>query len=382
MLKEHLLTPGPTQIPLRVLQAMSQPQIHHRTKDFEKIFRATLDGFKWLVESDNDPVFLACTGTGAMEAALLNSCDPGDKVIVINAGKFGERWSKIAARLGLKTVEITAAAGESPTLEQIEKAVRANADAKALCVQYCETSTAVMHPVPTIGAALQKTAPDMLYIVDAVSALGTLSISMKKDHIDILVAGSQKGLMLPPGLAMLTLSERAWQRAEKVKSRSFYFDLLSERKAHRQDTTAWTPAISIILGLHESLQLFREEGLENVFARHRTVAKAVRSAMEALGLTLLGASFPSPGVTAAFVPAGMDADKLRSALLAASGVRIAGGQDELQGKIIRVGHMGYVDTTEIIGALGALELGLKLCGHVVTLGSGVAAALEVIGHKK
>jgi aspartate aminotransferase-like enzyme len=377
MQKEILLTPGPTSIPSRIFNAMNAATMHHRTDAFKQIFNEALQGLQWLLDADATPIFLASSGSGAMEAALVNTCQPGDKVVVMHAGIFGERWLKIAQRFELEVVSISAPYGESPELSQIEEVLRKNPDAKAFCVQYSETSTTALHPVGSYAALLRRSNPDCLFIVDAISALVTTPVSVKEFDIDILVGASQKALMLPPGLSFLALSTRAWQRVEKTKRRCFYWDLLSERDSHAKGTTAWTPAMNIILGLAESIRMLREEGIEKVYARHQELAQATRAGIAALGLQALAPRFPATGVSGAHTPAGMDADQLRGIMLKEFGVRIAGGQASLKGKIIRIGHMGYVSRCDILGALGALEFALGRMGIKSPAGAGAAAALAV-----
>ncbi len=372
-MKEYLLTPGPTWIPDRIFAAMAKGTMHHRTSEFEKEFKEALAGLVWLTECEEPPILLSASGSGAMEAALLNTMDPGDKVIILNAGVFGERWVKICKKIGLVPVEIKGEPGTSPSFSTIESILAANPDAKGFCVQYSETSTTVLHPVPEISKLLQKKAPDLLFIVDAVSALATMDISVKKLKIDILVAGSQKGLMLPPGLSMLMMSPRGWSTIEKKKVRSFYFDLLAEREQHLKNTTAWTPAMNLILGLNEAIRMLKEEGIQKVYERHAHLSQVTRAGLSGMGFKLLTQEFPAPAVTGAYPPEGIDSEWLRKEILTKSGVRIAGGQAGLQGKIIRIGHMGYVNQFDILTAITAIELALK--GKSKNYGAGVAAAL-------
>ena len=377
MRKEYLLTPGPTWVPDRIFAAMQRPTMHHRTAEFEREFQEAIEGIKWLTGGLETPVLLASSGTGAMEAALLNALAPGDKLLVLNAGVFGKRWVNIAQRLELTPVELKAEPGDSAPLPQIEEELRRHPDVKAFCVQYVETSTTVLHPVPQIAEIVRAYAPDCLFVVDAVSALATLDIPVEKLGIDVLVAGSQKGLMLPPGLALLVLSGRAWRTVEAQKRRSLYFDLPAQRTAHRKNTSAWTPALNLILGLNESLRMLREEGLAQVYARHALLARATREALRALEFKLLADQYPSPGVTGGFPPPGIAADTLRTQMLSSYGVRIAGGQAALEGKIVRIGHMGYVGPFDILTAIAALELSLSKLGRVC-LGTGTREVLRVI----
>lgn len=377
MLKERLFTPGPTTIPLRIMQAMQVPSLHHRTDPFKKVIRESLDGMRWLLELDADPVFITGSGTAGMEACLVNLCVPGDKIIAVNAGSFGERWLHIASRAGLGVVEIRAEWGQSPGTAEIRAAVSANRDAKLFCFQLCETSAATLLPMEEIIATVKSEAPEMLVVVDAISSIATLPIHPRKQSIDVLVAAAHKGLMLPPGIAILDLSERAWKAAESTKKQSLYFDLLMEREWEAKGTTTWTPATTLFLGLNEAIAMLREEGLASVYARHNRMAKAARAGLRALGLELLS-KHPAPGVTAAFPPAGIAADDIRKVALDRLGVRLAGGQGHMKGKIFRIGHLGYCDDLDVIDALTAVELSLRDLGHDLELGSAVRAALEVI----
>ncbi len=377
MLKERLFTPGPTTIPLRVLQAMQVPAMHHRTDLFKQILQESISGIKSLIESDTDPIFVTASGTGAMEAALINICSPQDKVIVLNAGQFGQRWIDLAVRLKLNPIEIKCEWGSSVTEDTLRSVLRKHSDAKLFCLQCCETSTAVLHPLDLISKSIKEVAPEMLLVVDAISAIATLPINVKELGIDILVAAAHKGLMLPPGLSFLALSERAWSEAEKLDKRAFYFDLCLERESHQKGTTSWTPAIPLFLGLNESLRMIREEGLDNVYARHAQLSRATRAGLTALGVKLLAAEYPSPGVSAAYPLKDCSAEELRSIALKQLGIRLAGGQGSLKGKIFRIGHMGYCDRFDVLNALAAVELALLRMGADVESGQALSAAMRV-----
>ncbi len=378
--KPRLFTPGPTNIPLHLFKAMEEPSLHHRTAKFETHFRAALDGLKWLLKTKIDPILLAGSGTAAMEAALLNVCAPGDKILYINAGKFGERWGDIGNKLGLNCQELTVTWGSSPSRETLETFIAAHPDARALCVQYVETSTTVQHPVRMFSEVLRKVIPSALLIADAVSALGTMPIFPDEDDIDILAAASHKGLMLPPGLALLHLSEKAWQKVEASPARTHYFDLREEKKAHAKNTTAWTPAVHLVLGLTASLAALKEEGFDAVCARHNKIAAAVRAAFAALGLQLLTTDFPAAAVTGCFIPASANADKVRSYASETLGAQFADGQGDWKGKIIRYGHMGDIDILDALAGISALELSLQHAGYSFTPGTGVGAAMKVFAH--
>ncbi len=377
-IKQHLCTPGPTEIPPQVFAAMGQPTLHHRTPVFERIFKSALERYQSMLGGEHETIFLACSGSGAMEASLANAVKAGDTIIYVNAGKFGERWGEIGQALALKTIEIKAVSGTSPTLEVIERTLRAHPEAKAFCVQYTESSTALLHPVPEISALVKRVAPEMLILVDAISALATLEIPLAKLPIDILIGASQKALMLPPGLAMISISPRAWDIIEANPRRSLYFDLPLERKAHKKSTSAWTPAMNIICGLESSLTMLADEGFDNVYRRHAIAAEAARSGILALGLTLLSPDHPAPGVTAALVPDKIDGEKMRDFIFANCGIQLAGGQEELKGRIIRIGHMGYMNAFDVLVALSGIELGLEKFGHTFERGVAVRAAQQVV----
>ncbi len=376
MKKNHLLTPGPTQIPPNVLARFAEPIIHHRTPAFQVIFEEVKNDLKYLFQTQQDVLMLTCTGTGAMDAAVCNLFKKGDTVITINCGKFGERWTKIAQAYGLKAAEIKTPTGEAVSPAQVEQAVAANPGAKAILFQASETSTGVVLPTKEICAIARKAG--MISVCDAITALGVFPLPMDEWGIDVLITGSQKALMIPPGLAMIALSDKAWTMAETADLPHFYFDLKKERKGLSTNQTAWTPAISLIQGLRESLRMIREEGLENLYRRHEKLARATRHAVQHLGLELLSPKAPSNAVTAVKVPAAItDGKKILKVLRDQHGVTLIGGQDELEGKIIRLSHFGYCDKFDIITAIAALELVLNEMGYPVPYGKGVGAAMHV-----
>ena len=375
MKKTYLLTPGPTPIPESVSAILASPIIHHRTPAFQAVFEDVRNGLKFLYQTRQDVLVLACTGTGAMEAAVTNLFKKGDKVITLNAGKFGERWTKIAQAYGLKPVEIKVTPGETIEAAQVEEAVRAHPDSRGILFQASETSTGVRLPTQEI-CKIAKTA-NMLSVCDAITACGVFDLPMDAWGIDVLITGSQKALMLPPGLAMIALSEKAWATNGTSDLPRFYFDLAKERKGLAKNSTAWTPAITLIMGLQESLRLIKEEGLHNVFKRHELLARATRNAIQALGLEILAKTSPSVSVTAVRVPPSIkDGKALPKLMRDKFGVTIVGGQDELEGKIIRLSHFGYCDKFDITTAIAGLELALNELGYKVEFGKGVGAALK------
>lgn len=372
MIKQLLLAPGPTPVPARVRLAMAQPMFHHRTPQFSALFGEVRTQLQELFQTEQDVLMLAASGTGAMEAAVNNCFAPGDEVIFINGGKFGERWGKLASTFGVKPIEIRVEWGRAVRPEQVEQALAEHPNAKGVLVQASETSTCAVHPIEQLAAITRK--KDVLLVVDGITAVGVYPIPMDQWGVDVLVTGSQKALMLPPGLALIALSARAWQRVEQVKQPRFYFDLTRERTNQAKNTTAYTPAITLVIGLREALSMMQEEGYANVYARHARLASATRAAGAALGLKLVAPDNPSPAVTGLYTPEGVDGGKLFSYLRDKMQVVFAGGQDQLKGKIVRIAHLGYIGAFDTVTAVAALEMALKHFGHPVELGKGVGAA--------
>ncbi|MBI5327571.1 MAG: alanine--glyoxylate aminotransferase family protein [Deltaproteobacteria bacterium] len=377
MKKRFLLAPGPTPVPETVLLAMAQPMIHHRTPQFSAIFAEAKEDLKYIFQTKQDVLILAASGTGAMEGSITNLFSPGDAVLVINGGKFGERWGKIAEAYGLKAHWLNVEWGKAVDPKEVKKTLDANHEIKGVLMQASETSTTVAHPVKEV-AALIKDRQDCLLIVDGITSVGVFPTPMDEWGIDVLVSGSQKAFMLPPGLAFAALSEKAWKFMETAKCRRFYFDFKKERKNLKENTTAYTPAASLVIGLRDALKMLKEEGLENVFARHNRLASATRAAVKAMGLKLLAPDNPSDATTGAYIPEGVDGGKFVKYLRDDMGITMAGGQDHLKGKIIRIAHLGYIDTFDIIIAISSIEMALKKFGHKVEFGKGIAAAQEIL----
>ena len=375
MIKQYLLSPGPTPIPNEVALAMSETMIHHRTPQFNKVFEEARQGLKTLFGTSGDVLILASSGTGAMEAAVANLFSPRDKVLVINGGKFGERWLNIANAFGLDPIEVKVEWGQAVKVDVVEKQLKLHPDIQSVMIQASETSTTVLHPVKEI-AKLTKNGP--LFLVDGVTAVGVLPVPLDEWGIDALVTGSQKALMLPPGLGFIALSERAWQKTKKAKLPRFYFDLNLERKNQAKGSGAFTPAVSLIFGLRASLNMMTREGFDRVYARHARMARATRAAAIAMGLKLLAPDSPSPAATGIFLPKGLDADKVLDYLRDQMGVILAEGQDQLKGKAIRIAHVGYMGAFDVITAVAALEMALRKFGAEIPFGRGVAAAQEVL----
>lgn len=376
MKKRYLLAPGPTPVPETALLAMAQPMIHHRTPQFSEIFKETAELLKYVFQTNEDVLILAASGTGAMEGSIVNLYSPGDEVIVINGGKFGERWGKISEAYGLKVHWITVEWGKGVDPAAVKKILDENPNVKGVLVQASETSTTAAHPVKEL-AALTKDR-NCLLIVDGITAVGVFDVQMDAWGIDVLVSGSQKAFMLPPGLAFAALSQKAWKFQETAKCPRFYFDFKKERKNLKDNTTAYTPAVSLIIGLNVALKMIKEEGLANVFKRHDRLARATRAAGAALGLKALAPDAPSSAATGVFVPEGVDGGKLVKYLRDEMGVTMAGGQDHLKGKVLRIAHLGYVDTFDILTSIAAIEMALAKLGHKVEFGKGVAAAQQIL----
>jgi aspartate aminotransferase-like enzyme len=372
VIKQLLLAPGPTPVPARVRLAMAHPMFHHRTPQFSVLFAEVRDRLRELFQTEQDVLVLASSGTGAMEAAISNCFAPGDEVVVVNGGKFGERWLKLANAFGLKPIEIRVEWGRAVRPEQVEEALAERPAARGVLVQGSETSTTAVHPLEQLGAITRSR--DVLLVVDGITAVGVYDLPMDRWGIDVLLTGSQKALMLPPGLALIALSARAWERVERTSQPRYYFDLPRERASQAKNTTAYTPAISLVIGLRESLAMMHEEGWTHVFERHTRLARATRAAAQALELRLVAPDNPSPAVTGVYVPERIDGSKLFAYLRDRMRVVFAGGQDHLKGKIVRIAHLGYMGAFDTITAIAALEMALRHFGHPVELGRGVGAA--------
>ena len=376
MKDEKLFTPGPTKIPESIMRAMQVSAIHHRSDIFKNEVTQVLEGLTWLLGRKETPILLACSGTGAMEAAIGSVTKIGDSIVTVNAGAFGERWRRIGEALGLSVSEVTAEWGNSPSLDQCIEVLQRAPQAKAFCIQQCETSTTVTHPLKMLLPKIKEQFPNVLCVVDGISAFATEEIPGNEDVIDIYIAGSQKGLMLPAGLSIVSLNAAAWSIAEATPPRSLYFDLRTERKALQKQDTAWTPATHIILGLNAALKLIREEGKENVFGRHARISAAIQAGLRALELKPVTEHFPSVGISGFYPPDSISAEDIRSTLLLRFGVRTAEGQGILKGKIVRIGHMGVVNEFDALGILGVLELSLVQYGGKNKFGLGITAALH------
>ena len=384
--KNRLYTPGPTQLLPSAQFAMAAATMHHRTADFRDLYVRTLADLKSFIGTQNDVILMACSGSGAMEASISNLTSPGDKVLVLTAGKFGERWSSLAKAYGVKTEVVSAPYGETFTLD----AVRAKLDGVSVVyMQGTETSTGVRHDVEGVARLLKGT--DTLLVVDAITGLGTTHFDVDGWGVDVMIGGSQKAVMIPPGLAYLSVSERAWAKMDSTKNPRFYFDLRKERKSAAKGESAYTPATSLIAGLGAALDFIRGMGDGNLSdGRHRlvenaeTAAEMTRAGAEALGLKLFAKQSPAAAVTAIYAPEGMDSGVIVKGFRNQFGAVVANGQgDEMKGKIFRVAHLGYYDYMDTIAVVGALEHVLATLSKPahVEFGPGLRAAQMVYARK-
>ena len=377
MQKKYLMTPGPTPVPSEVLLAQARPMIHHRTPDFSAMLMECVDGLKYVFQTANDVLILACSGTGAMESSFANLFCAGDTVIVARNGKFGDRMVSLAKVYGLVVVDLAYEWTEVVRPVDIAKALEEHPEARGVVVVQSETSTGVLNDVEAIGAIV-KGFDDCVFIVDSITGIGAVPCLTDEWHLDVVMTGSQKGLMLPPGLAAVTVSPKAWKAYERSTLPKFYFDWMRYKKNLEKQTTPFTPAVSLVVGLVEAIKLMREETIEGIIDRHSRLAEATRKGCEALGMKLFA---PEEGrgsaVTPVWVPEGIDGKKIVSIMKNKYGVTIAGGQDDYVGRIFRVGHLGYFGDFDIITTLAALEMTLAELGYDFERGAGIKAAEAV-----
>jgi aspartate aminotransferase-like enzyme len=378
MLKRFLLTPGPTPVPPEVLAALGEPVVHHRAPRFTEILTDVVSGMKYIYQTKNDVLVFASSGTGAMESAVVNLVAPGEKVIVASVGNFGERWIKLNRTWGAEVVALEYEWGTKAAPADIEQALADNPDAVAVFVQFSETSTGVVNDIRAIGEIVART-PAVL-VVDAISGLGATDLPTDAWHVDVCVAGSQKALMVPPGLAYVAVSEKAWRKVAATENPRFYFDWVSARKKMTGDSaqTPYTPAVNLMVAQNAAIKLIREEGLENVFERHRVLGRACKAGVQAQGLELFGPDDPEANsVTAVRVPAGVDGGGITKLARDKYGVWLAGGQGKLKGQIFRFGHCGYFGASDIVVGLAVMELVLAQLGFPIKWGASAAAAEQV-----
>ena len=371
-MKPRLLTPGPTPVPEETLLELAKPVFFHRSAEFRQLFGEMTEDLKYVFQTKNTVVTLTSSGTGGMEAAVANVCPPGSKAIALICGRWGERWRNICKSFGVELIQVTVPYGQAVPPEQLQKALAEHPDATAVFATFSETSTGVKNNIQAFGRLVAPTSA--VLIVDTISGLGVMECRTDEWNIDVNVTGSQKALMLPPGLAYLAISEKAWKKIEaNTSARLFYFDLKKYRDKLKENDTPFTPAHTLIRAQRASLKKLRAEGIDNVWARHARMSAAARAGAAAMGLKLFAAE-PADGLTVIEVPAGIDGTAALGRMEKQYGIKLANGQDTLKGKIWRLAHMGYIDQFEVLAALSALELVLLEMGHKLDPGAGVAAA--------
>jgi aspartate aminotransferase-like enzyme len=360
---------------VEALSAASEPIIHHRTPEFSDIFMEVSEGLKYVFQTEQDVFVLTSSGTGAMESAVVNTLCPGDKTISLNGGKFGERWGKICRAYGVEVKEIVLEWGDPFSKEQLAEELKANPETKAVFAALSETSSGTIYDIQGYGEVLAQS--EALLVVDGISGLGATPCPMDEWKVDVMVAGSQKSFMIPPGLAYISFSLKAWNYVEKSTLPKFYFDAKASKKNLGKRTTPWTPAVSLIIQQKKSLDIIKAMGLEKLFEHHRILGDATRAAVKALGLELLSKS-PGNILTAVKVPAGIDGLQLVKTMQGKYKAYIAGGQDPYKGKIFRIAHLGYMGGFDVITALSALEMTLSELGYDFESGSSLKAAETIL----
>ena len=375
-MKGRLLTPGPTPVPEETLLELARPVFYHRSAEFRQLLTEVTEDLRHVFCTRNPVFTLTASGTGGMEAALASSLPPGSKAICLISGRWGERWRNLARAMGIEVVAVTVPYGQDVPPALLADALRQHPDASAVCATLSETATGVKNDIAGYGRLVADS--DAVLIVDGISGLGCVECRTDDWHVDLCVAGSQKGLMLPPGLAFVSVSDKAWHKIDaNPQPRSFYFDLKRYRDALRSGDSPFTPANTLVRALRTSLKMMRAEGIEALWAKYARLAAAARAGLQALNLELF-AAVPAESLSVARVPAGLDGNALLVKLEKQHGVKLAGGQDSLKGKIIRLAHMGYIDAFDVLAALSALELVLLEMGHALEPGAGVAAAQRVL----
>jgi aspartate aminotransferase-like enzyme len=377
--KLMLMIPGPTPVPEAALLALAKHPIGHRTSEFSNILAEVTENLKWLHQTQSDVLTLNVSGTGAVEAGIINFLSPGDRILVGSNGKFGERWVEVGQAYGLNVEEITTEWGKPLDPEVFAQKLQADTakQIKAVIITHSETSTGVLNDLETINRHVKEHG-EALIIVDAVTSLGAFNLPIDTWGLDVVASGSQKGYMIPPGLGFVSVSPKAWEAYKTAKLPKYYLDLGKYRKATAKNTTPFTPPINMIFALHSTLRSMKEEGLESIFARHERLKNATRAAIKGLNMPLLAAdSNASPAITAV-APQGIESDKIRSLMKKRFDIALAGGQDHLSNKIFRIGHLGFVSDRDILSCIASLEVALSELGYEnFTPGSGVAAAAKV-----
>jgi aspartate aminotransferase-like enzyme len=374
----NLRIPGPTPLPDRVREAGSRQMVNHRGPEFRELISRVTARLQTAFETSNDIIILTASGTGGLEAVVVNHLSPGDPVLAVSIGSFGDRFAKIASTYGADVTKLDVEWGHAADPEQVARALRTMAGdgrpAKAILLTQNETSTGVENPLRELAAAVTQASPDTLILVDAISGLGAVPFATDEWHLDVVATGSQKSWMSPPGLAMISVSERAWSASAEAKMPRFYFDLARARKSMATGETPWTPAVGVLFGLDVALEMLEDEGYANIFARHAACAAAARAGLAALGFELFAdPAHASKTVTAASLPDGVDWSVLNRAMRS-RGLVVAGGQDRLAGKILRVGHLGSVQPSDVVDAIDVVGQSMRELGRDVDVEGAIRAA--------
>jgi aspartate aminotransferase-like enzyme len=373
--KQRLLTPGPTPLLPQALHAMMGSDIHHRTEDFRNLYRAVLADLKEVMGTSNDVLTLVSSGTGAMEASVSNLFSPGDRVIVCVAGKFGERWAEIVKAYALDAIVLQEEYGGAVSAQRVKDTLQSNPNVRGVFVQASETSTGAAHDVRAMGEAIQKT--DAIFVVDAITGLGTMPLDIDRWGLDVVIGGSQKAFMIPPGLAFLSISPKAWAFSDTAKLPRYYFNLKREKKSAAGGESSWTPNTSLLLALAEALKYVKSIGMDQLIENAQMLAKATRAAVTALGLELFVPNSPGSSVTSVRAPQGLDSGVIVKEFRSRFGSIISDGQGSMKGQIFRIAHLGYFDFPDLFGVIAELEIILAAHGMPVKFGAGVAAVQNV-----
>ncbi len=382
MIKSFLSSPGPTAVPAEVLSDMSLPLIHHRTPMFSNIVKENLTLLKYIFKTKNPIITLTSSGTGAMEASITNFLSRESKILVLSAGKFGERFGEIGRSYGTQVIELKAPYGRDVKVREVEEVLGNNPDIEAVYTEYSETSTGVAFDIKGLAELVRNT--EAILAVDGITAIGAMEFKMDEWGIDVAIAGSQKSFMIPPGLAFIAVSEKASRKMKNSGLPKFYFDLARELRSLEKSTTSWTPAITLFIGLNRALKMMEKEGIDNIIQRHHKIAEIIRSSVKSIGLELLAGDndiCPSDALTAVIVPKNINGAKIPGIMRDKYGVTISGGQGSLKGNIFRLGHLGYVDKSDILIVLQAMELTLKDLGYIFEAGKSVSTAQKMIMEK-
>jgi aspartate aminotransferase-like enzyme len=376
LIKERLFTPGPTPLLMEAQLRGATRSIHHRTDEFREIMRQTVDHLKYYVNTQNDIVMFACSGSGAMEGAVSNLLSPGERMLVGTAGKFGERWLAIAQAYGIEVVKVETPYGHPVSIETLKEQLEKHGPFRGVFIQATETSTGVSNDVKSLAATV-KNFPDTCLVVDAITGLGTTDLRPDEWGLDIVIGGSQKATMIPPGLAFAAVSEKAWKQIERGRLPHFYFDYAKERKNLAKGEASYTPATSLVVSLLASLEYIKKLGRENLIANAAMLAEATRAAAQHVGLKLFASGNYANAVTAIRAPEGMDSGEIIREVRKSFGAILSNGQGTMKGQIFRLAHLGYYDISDLFSVIAAIEIALHRKGQKVELGSGVRAVQEI-----